>query len=58
MSNDPSKARPAQDRPPPHQEPMHPGAGSHVEKAVRHDPRISDEDKRRVGEEASRIEDA
>lgn len=58
MSNDPSRARPAQDRPPAHQEPEHPGPASHVEKAVRKAAHISDEDKRRLGEEASRVEDA
>jgi hypothetical protein len=58
MPDDPTRARPAQDRPPTHVEPAHPGPASHVEKQVRKDPAIDGADKRRLGEEASREEDA
>ena len=57
-TGDPTRARPAQDRPPAHVEPAHPGPASHVEKAVRKNPEVSDADKRMIGEEASREEDA
>jgi hypothetical protein len=53
-----TSARPAKDHAPTHAEPAHPGPASHVEKAVRDAPHVSDEDKRKLGEEASRSEDA
>ncbi len=52
------RVRPAQARPPEHVEPSHPGPASHAEKAVRKAPHIADADKRKLGEEASREEDA
>lgn len=58
MPNDPAKARPAQDAAHPAAEPMHPGPGSHAEKTVRKAPDVSDHEKRKLGEEASRVEDA
>lgn len=54
----PGATRPAESRPPAHIEPAHPGPASHVEKEVRKAPEISDADKRKLGEEASREEDA
>ena len=58
MSADKPAPNTGQPRSANHPEPSRPGPASHAEKAVRDAPDISDADKRKLGEEASREEDA
>lgn len=57
-SKPPPSVRPGGAWPSTHVEPAHPGPASHVEKSVRKSGELTDAEKRSLGEEASRIEDA